>query len=147
MHIQTRAKGPIRGPKRGHVMTGNIFLRTSVVFLCIGIVLGMYMGGTHDFTQMPTHAHLNLVGGVLMFLAGLFYNSHPHISRRAILIHYVIAVIGLLIFIPGIWAAQIQAPWFPPVVGIGSALTAIQIVFFAVMVFIGTGKKSALTAS
>ena len=128
-------------------MTGNIFLRTSVVFLCIGITLGMYMGGTHDFTQMPTHAHLNLVGGVLMFLAGLFYNGHPQISRKMTLIHYVIAVIGLVIFIPGIWGAQIQASWAEPVVGIGSVLTAVQIVYFAVMVFIGTGKKSALTGS
>jgi hypothetical protein len=33
------------------------------------------------------------------------------------------------------------------VVGIGSVLTALQIIFFAVMVFIGTGKKSALTGS
>ena len=79
-------------------MNGNIFLRTSVVFLCIGIGLGLYMGGTHDFTQMPTHAHLNLVGGVLMFLAGLFYNTHPQLSRKVTLIHYAIAVIGLVIF-------------------------------------------------
>ena len=128
-------------------MTGNLFLRTSVVFLCIGIMLGMYMGGTHDFTQMPTHAHLNLVGGVWLFLAGLFYNSHPELSRRAILIHYALAVIGLLIFIPGIWGAQIRAAWAEPVVGIGSVLTALQIVFFAVMVFIGTNRKSVLTGS
>jgi len=128
-------------------MTGNLFLRTSVVFLCIGIMLGMYMGGTHDFTQMPTHAHLNLVGGVLMFLAGLFYNGHPGLSRKAILTHYAIAVIGLVTFIPGIWGAQIRTAWAEPVVGIGSLLTAVQIVFFAVMVFIGTGRKAALTGS
>ena len=128
-------------------MNGNIFLRTSVVFLCIGIVLGMYMGGTHDFTQMPTHAHLNLVGGVLMFLAGLFYNGHPQLSRKMTLIHYFIAVIGLVIFIPGIGGAQMRAAGAEPVVGIGSLLTAIQIIFFAVMVFLGTGKKSALTRS
>lgn len=128
-------------------MNGNIFLRTSVVFLCIGIGLGLYMGGTHDFIQMPTHAHLNLVGGVLMFLAGLFYNSQPHLSRKMTLIHYALAVIGLAVFIPGIWGAQIQAAWAGPVAGIGSVLTAVQIVFFAVMVFIGTGKKPVLTAS
>ena len=128
-------------------MTGNIFLRTSVVFLCIGIALGVYMGATEDFTQMPTHAHINLVAGVWMFLAGLFYNAHPHLSRKAITIHYWLAVVGLLVFIPGVWGAQIRAPWFVPVVGIGSILTAAQIVFFAVMVFKGTGKASVLTGS
>ncbi|MGN6207153.1 hypothetical protein [Asticcacaulis sp.] len=128
-------------------MTGNIFLRTSVVFLCIGIVLGVYMGATENFTQMPTHAHINLVAGVWMFLAGLFYNAHPGLSRKAIAFHYWLALVGLLLFIPGIWGAQTQASWYKPVVGIGSIVTAAQIVFFAVMVFQGTGKKSALTGS
>ena len=124
-------------------MNGNIFLRTGMVFLLVGISLGIFMGMHEDFTQVPTHAHLNLVGGVWMFLAGMFYNAHPQISKRLTLIHYFIAVIGLLIFIPGIWGAQIRAPWFGPVVGIGSILTAIQLIYFAVMVFIATGKKPA----
>ena len=123
-------------------MNGNLFLRTGIVFLLIGMGLGAYMGGTHDFTQMPTHAHINLVGGVWLFLAGLFYNAHPSLSRRAIMIHYLIAVVGFLIFIPGIWGAQINAPWFGPVVGIGSILTLIQMVYFAAMVFIATGKPA-----
>lgn len=124
-------------------MVGNLFLRTSVVFLLIGVALGMYMGATETFTQAPTHAHINLVGGVWMFLAGLFYNAHPHLSKKLTLSHYVLAVIGLLVFIPGIWGAQIQAKWFVPVIGIGSALTALQILFFAINVFIATGKPKA----
>jgi len=124
-------------------MNGNLFIRTSIVFLIIGMCLGAYMGGTHDFTQMPTHAHINLVGGVWMFLAGLFYNTHPGLSRRAIMIHYVLAVLGFVVFVPGIWGAQINAPWFEPVVGAGTVLTLIQMLYFAVMVFIGTGKKAA----
>ncbi|MFT4076395.1 MAG: hypothetical protein QM647_12795 [Asticcacaulis sp.] len=128
-------------------MNGNLFLRTSVVFLCIGIVLGLFMGATEDFTQAPTHAHINLVAGVWMFLAGLYYNAHPHTSRKAIAIHYWLTVAGLVFFIPGIWGAQIRTPWFIPVIGIGSLLTTAQIVFFAVMVFRGTGKKASLTLS
>lgn len=121
-------------------MTGNLFLRTSIIFLFIGMGLGAYMGATHDFTQTPTHAHINLVGGVWMFLAGLFYNAHPNLSRRAILIHYCLAVLGFVVFVPGIWGAQIQAPWFEPVVMAGTLLTLAQMLFFAVMIFIGTGK-------
>ena len=122
-------------------MIGNLFLRTSVVFLCCGVALGVYMGSTETFTQMPTHAHINLVGGVWMFLAGLFYNAHPKLSSKLTLSHYVLAVVGFVVFIPGIWGAQIQAPWFGPVVGIGSILTAAQILFFAVNVFLATGKS------
>ena len=123
-------------------MNGNIFLRTSVVFLLLGVALGIYMGAKEDFAQAATHAHINLVGGVWMFLAGLFYNAHPHLSRKAVMVHYGMTVIGLLVFIPGIAGAQVQAPWAVPVVGIGSVLTAISLIYFAVMVFLGTGKKA-----
>lgn len=123
-------------------MNGNIFLRTGMLFLLVGVGLGVYMGATENFTQHPTHAHINLLGGVWLFLAGLYYNAHPQISKRLVTIHYFLAVIGLLVLIPGIWGAQIQAPWFGPVVGIGSILTALQLIYFTVMVFIGTGKKT-----
>ena len=122
-------------------MNGNLFLRTSAVFLCIGIGMGVYMGATHEFLQRPTHAHLNLVGGVLMFLAGLFYNAHPQVSKRLTTIHYILALVGLAFFIPGVYGAQINAPWFGPVIGIGSILTAAQILMFTVLVFVATGKK------
>jgi hypothetical protein len=89
---------------KGAIMTGNAFLRTSVIFLCIGILLGVFRGATEDFTQ-----------------------ARPHLSRKVISIHYWLAAAGLLFFIPGIWGAQI--------------------IFFAVMVFLGTVKKPALTAS
>lgn len=128
-------------------MNGNIFLRTSVVFLCLGVALGVFMGATENFAQMPTHAHINLVAGVWMFLAGLYYNATPSLSRKAIMAHYWLALVGLLLFIPGIWGAQSQAAWYKPVVGIGSLLTAAQMVFFTVMVFLGTGKKAVFTAS
>ncbi|EGF93022.1 tonB-dependent receptor [Asticcacaulis biprosthecium C19] len=124
-------------------MNGNVFLRTSAVFLCIGIGIGVYMGATHDFVQAPTHAHLNLVGGVWMFLAGLFYNAHPQVSKRLTTIHYALSVLGLALFIPGVYGAQIQAPWYEPVVGIGSVLTAAQILMFTVLIFLATGKKTA----
>jgi hypothetical protein len=124
-------------------MTGNIFLRTGMLFLLCGITLGLYMGIKEDFTFAPAHAHLNLVGGVWMFLIGLFYNAHPHLSRKAIAVHYGLNVVAVPIFFAGIAGAQIHAAWYGPVVGIGSILAAASFIFFTVMVFIGTGKKNA----
>lgn len=124
-------------------MIGNLFLRTSVLFLMAGLALGMFMGTHEDFTQVPVHVHLNLVGGVWMFLAGLFYNAHPHISRKAIAAHYGLAVIGMPLFAIGLWGADIQAKWFLPFVITGSSLSTLALVTFAVLVFIGTGKKAA----
>ena len=123
-------------------MTGNLFLRTSVVFLSIGVVLGMMMGGSQDFTQAPTHAHLNLVGGVWMFLAGLYYNANPGISPKLRTAHYILAVAGLLGFIPGLYAKLSGLHWGELPLMIGSSISAIAILLFTVIVFIGTGKKT-----
>lgn len=124
-------------------MIGNLFMRTGMVFLMIGIGLGMFMGVHEDFTHTPVHVHLNLVGGVWMFLAGMFYNAHPHISRKAMAAHYGLSVIGMPLFAVGLWGADIQAKWFLPFVMSGSTLSALGLVTFAVLVFIGTSKKPA----
>ena len=124
-------------------MSGNLFLRTSMIFLVAGLALGMFMGSHEDFTQVPVHAHLNLVGGVWMFLAGLFYNAHPQVSRNAMAAHYGLAVVGMPLFAVGLWGAAIQAKWFLPFVISGSVLSTLALVIFAVLVFIATGKKSA----
>ena len=123
-------------------MTGNLFLRTSVVLLTIGMVFGIYMGMNHDFTYAPAHAHLNLTGGVLMFMAGLFYNSRPGLSARAIGVHYAIALVGALTLPAGIYGSIAELPWAGPVVGIGSVLTLVAMLFFAVMVFLGSKKTA-----
>lgn len=124
-------------------MTGNIFLRTSVLFLLCGMGFGAFMGATHDFTLAPVHAHNNLVGGVLMFLAGLYYNAHPQLSPKLVAGHYAVAMLGVLLLVPGIYGSLTQAPWAAPVVGAGSVITVLSMLYFVVMVFLGTGKKAA----
>ena len=41
------------------------FLLTGIGFLLFGMLWGIQMGMVGDHSQMPSHAHLNLVGGVL----------------------------------------------------------------------------------
>ncbi|MDB6162831.1 MAG: hypothetical protein JWL98_263 [Xanthomonadaceae bacterium] len=116
-------------------MNGNIFLRTGVVLLLFGIAFGIYMGMTQDFTYAPAHAHLNLVGGVLMFLAGLFYNSRPAIPSRAIAVHYVVHLAGAVLLTIGIYGSITHTPWSGPVVGTGAFLTLAALCIFAWRVF------------
>jgi hypothetical protein len=124
-------------------MSGNIFLRTSVIAFVLSMCFGAYMGAAHDFTFAPVHGHLNLIGGMLMFMAGMFYNRHSSLSPKLILAHYVVALVGLLLIIPGIYASIAVLPWAAPVVGLGSVVTIISALFFAYMVFKGTGKTMA----
>ncbi len=38
------------------------FFIAGIVFVLLGMILGMWMGMNEDFTYAPVHAHLNLVG-------------------------------------------------------------------------------------
>ena len=58
-------------------MIAPMMMGTSVVLLLIGMLLGIWMGKEQDFTFAPAHAHLNLIGGVLLFLYGLYYRVVP----------------------------------------------------------------------
>jgi hypothetical protein len=49
----------------------------SVVVLLLGILTGIAMGIQQNFTLAPAHAHLNVIGGVLLFLFGLYSRLVP----------------------------------------------------------------------
>jgi hypothetical protein len=55
-------------PIRLHLMLG-------LAWLVAGMLLGEHMGRTGDHGQMPTHAHIMLVGGVLPVLWALVYRT------------------------------------------------------------------------
>ena len=121
-------------------MNGNLFLRTSVLLLLVGMCFGIRMGMTQDFTYAPAHAHLNLVGGVLMFLAGLFYNSQqPQVSARAVGVHYVVQLAGAILLPIGIVGSIGHATWAGPVVGSGAMLTLLALLVFTWRVFRAPG--------
>jgi hypothetical protein len=58
-------------------MISSLLLRVSTVLLLCGLVFGITMGMREDFTLAPAHAHLNLIGFVLMFMVGLYYRIVP----------------------------------------------------------------------
>lgn len=56
---------------------GVIWLKLAVIYLVIGVGLGIMMGATRDFSLRPVHAHINLLGWATMALAGLIYSVFP----------------------------------------------------------------------
>src|ERR1700736_6694595 len=62
---------------RNFWMIGSLMMCVSVVVLLLGMLAGIAMGIQQNFTLAPAHAHLNLIGGVLLFLFGLFYRLFP----------------------------------------------------------------------
>ena len=65
-------------------MIGSLMMCVSVVILLFGMVAGIAMGIEQDFTLAPAHAHLNLVGGVLLFVFGLYYKLVPAAGKSSL---------------------------------------------------------------
>jgi cbb3-type cytochrome oxidase subunit 1 len=126
----------------------NRFLRLAVAFALIGMALGYWMGASRDFTASPVHAHINLLGWVSMALYGLFYRILPQAAHGWMpQVHFWIALVGLLIFMPALAAELVGGPAWVSVAQIGlivgPSLTLLSMVLFAVIVFRATGPRTA----
>jgi hypothetical protein len=108
------------------------FMLAGIVFVLIGMCLGIYMGSKEDFTLAPLHAHLNLVGWATMMLFGLFYRGDQVAAARTVAgWHFWIAVLGMICFIPGIAGANLgNATWAIFIIP-GALLTLISMLIFA----------------
>jgi hypothetical protein len=77
------------------------FLVIGACYLLVGILFGMYMGGSGDHTLAPLHAHINLLGFTLMTLFGLVYRQIPALvggwmARTHFLLHQAGALVLLV---------------------------------------------------
>jgi hypothetical protein len=111
------------------------FFIVAVIAGLAGMALGIGMGIAHDFTLMPVHAHVNLLGWASMFLYGLYYRTEPAAGTRLAQVHFGLATAGLVMMTGGL-AAMLQGDErFRPVTIAGSFLAlAAMAVFLAVVV-------------
>jgi cbb3-type cytochrome oxidase subunit 1 len=118
------------------------FFATGTVAVLIGMVWGLQMGGSEDFTLAPAHAHLNLVGWVTFALFGIYYHLTPSAAQAQLAkIHYAFALPGLVIMVPGIALSVLGTNH--AIVIVGSMLTFVSMLIFAFTVFRhGLGSKT-----
>lgn len=74
------------------------FLVIGPIYLIVGVLLGMYMGGSGDYTMVPAHAHINLLGFTLMMIFGLAYGRYPEAgASRLGRVHFWLHQIGAIV--------------------------------------------------
>lgn len=84
-------------------MIGSPMMRVSVVVLLLGMLAGIAIGIRQDFTLMSAHAHLDLVGGVLLFLFGLYYRLVPAAGTMWLAkLQGSLHIVGAIVFPAGI---------------------------------------------
>ena len=112
------------------------FLRIAVIYALMAMVLGIVMGISQDHTQMPTHAHLNLVGWVSMAIYALVYRQYPQAAQsRLALPHFWVANIGAVLLTVGVYTQMACMPSLAFIVISGSFVTILGMLIFAGIVY------------
>lgn len=122
---------------------GNRFLRLAVIYVLLGVTLGIVMAASHNFTFRPVHAHLNLLGWASMALFGLWYRSAPAAAEtRLAQVHFwlhnialPIQMVTLSMYVSGNNAVE-------PVLALASVVMGIGFVCFAINLWKHTGQGS-----
>jgi hypothetical protein len=117
-------------------MIGSLMMRVSVVLLLIGLLWGIEMGVRQNFALAPAHAHLNLVGGVLLFVFGLYYRLVPAAGASALAkTQGWLHIVGAIVFPVGVAIVIARGDALVAIPIIGSLIVLLAVALFAVIVF------------
>jgi hypothetical protein len=117
-------------------MIGSLMMCVSAVVLLVGMLAGIAMGIEQDFVLAPAHAHLNLVGGVLLFMFGLYYRLVPAAGTTTLAkVQGWLHIIGAILFPAGVAAVLLKGPSFEAAPIAGSLIVTAAMALFAVIVF------------
>ncbi|MDB5765111.1 MAG: cytochrome-c oxidase [Herminiimonas sp.] len=121
---------------------GIVWLKLAVVYLLIGVAMGIAMGASENFTLRPVHAHVNLLGWATLALSGLVYSMFPHVGEnRLARIHFwllnlslPVMMLALSVLLIGNYRAVI------PVLAGAELVAALSVILFAVNIFLNLKK-------
>ena len=112
------------------------FLRVAVIYALVAMALGIEMGISQDHSQMPTHAHINLVGWVSMAIYALVYRQWPAAGQSKLaMIHFWTANAGAILLNLGVYSLMAGNMALEPVAIVGSLVTIAGMLIFAIIIY------------
>jgi hypothetical protein len=116
-------------------MIGSLMMCVGALVLLVGMLAGIAMGIKQDFALAPAHAHLNLVGGVLLFLFGLYYRLVPAAGATTLAkVQGWLHIGGAILFPAGVAVVILKGPSFEAAPIAGSLIVTASMALFAVIV-------------
>jgi hypothetical protein len=120
---------------------GIIWLKLAVLYLIVGVGMGIAMGATETFTLSPVHAHINLLGWATMALAGLIYSVFPQAGLSKLAkAHFWLHNISLPVMMVSLSFLMLGENKVVPLLGISEIAVAIGILIFAANIFLNLKK-------
>jgi peptidoglycan/LPS O-acetylase OafA/YrhL len=119
--------------------TSLLFFRTAAILLIIGMLFGIYMSASGNHAATGAHAHLNLIGFVVMSIYGVFFALNPQKSAgRLPKVLWGLNTVAAVVMFPALVLLLNGYPAFEPVVAAASFLALGGAILFAVLLFLPT---------
>jgi hypothetical protein len=110
----------------------RLFFTLAIAYIILGMSLGLHMGMSENHGQMPTHAHIMLVGWVTSALVAYFYHQFPAANAsRLAMVHFGLHTVGSLVMVFSLWQIYSGNTSFEPGAGIGAIIFLLGMVLFA----------------
>ena len=110
--------------------------RLAVVFVLVGIAMGIGMAMSQNHSIMPAHAHLNLLGWVSLFLFGIYYERRPRLdASKLALVQVTLWSAGTVVLTVAVAAIHLGYKAADPLAGIASLVVLAAMLLFAYFVF------------
>lgn len=129
MHTTTTAPAGLAAP--------TTWIKLAVIYLVIGVAMGIAMGATENFTLRPVHAHVNLLGWTTLALAGLIYTVFPQAGQSLLAkIHFWLLNASLPVMMGALAAVLMGKLAALPLLIAGEMVAAVAILAFAANVLL-----------
>lgn len=116
---------------------GIRFLKIAVVYLVLGVTMGIIMGITRQFQYAPVHAHVNLLGWATFAIGGLVYVLFPQAAAtRLATWHFWLLNVGAPVFVISLFLIVAGNAAAVPATIAGSFITLAALIIFLVNVFV-----------
>ncbi len=114
----------------------QLYFRTAIIFLIVGISMGLTMAISQDHSAIGAHAHANLLGWVTMAIFGGYHALNPaKAERRIAMIQYFVYTTGVAVLVPALYLMLTGNPSMEPVVAVASLIAFAGVLLFAVIIF------------
>jgi len=134
---ERRSDRRLAANESAHAATGTIWLKLAIVYLLVGIGLGIAMGASHNFTMRSVHSHLALTGWTTMALAGLIYSVFPQAAAsRLARVHFWLYNLAVPVMMASLAALLLGNESVVPVLGASEFVAAVGLIVFAANVFL-----------
>ncbi|TCS32758.1 hypothetical protein EDC30_12030 [Paucimonas lemoignei] len=136
MSNETLAHATVVNTKPAFSSAGIIWLKLASLYLVLGIVIGIAMGASENFTLRPVHAHVNLLGWTTLALSGLIYSLFPLAAQsRLAKLHFWLLNLALPVMMVTLTLLLFGHKEVIPVMALAEIAAALAVLAFVINMF------------